>query len=504
MVAPTPKPPTVSAVTEYSEEYDRSLSHREIMSVTENQTQRVNHGWVAGNQTTSNATGSSETSFIDRYLSEAVLDAIHGKRLSDISEMFQKGQIHDPEYVAPTHPWRESPVTSALILLLHVLFVYHSNKRRSLKQVTTNYHRTIRRKRFYELWLAALSHPPVPATFGFHMTTPPWDRHTHQSASLLPTHSHHTNPEPCYSNMGRKLTSAVRALGRVCFGPLAGFLLLFCNAQILWSVRALEGLLHQRQGPWAYARMLLALSSCSLLFEIGVYHMLLRRARRLSRQAGFQSTPLALDRQLSQHCLGTCTAVTSALMLVFRREFQGVDWFLRPWTWVVLMCLAHTAQCGMMSVHSGVWIGLLWSKGLLSFLGEAYWGNWWLAWLGIATILSYKASDRNSLPIIDFVAWNRNGCVVTADTLQLVVLGDEERLVDRQVSELDDEAEDSEEEQDNHRDGQRLQADRLGRSVSDGVYGRIPDLHGMESDEGEDDSDESTGFFVPPTRRISI
>ena len=447
----------------------------------------------------------NQTVAIQTNLSAAVLREIHGKKLLQIGDLFQRQRIPLPSQTSDP-PWQQYPTTVLFILVLHVLFLYQFNKKRRRNQVTTNYHHLVQRKRFYQLWIAALSHPPLPSSYNCNCSC--------ASLSWLgaanPLQQHYRNRQ------GRQyleiLQNVFKSLVAACQGPFAGMVLMLYNSHILWSVRALEREANSQLGPLSYARALLALTSCSLLLELGIFHAVLRGLLRLNRQnPGLQSQQAELRRKFTHQAVGTCTSLAGALIIVFNETFQRVPiaimpilpnprLFLQP-GWSVLFSLAvlsflsSNAQGGKLRVLCGIWIGLFWSTGLLSFLADAYWGNWWMAWLAIATLTSYKANFRDSLSWIDSVAWDSKGGIQpVSPIMELVVTEEETRLMERDgttspVDDSDNDDDDDDEERDDHRRDDAQGSIELPAGSDDvEIYGRLPELDG-DSDVEEDDTE---------------
>ncbi|GKY98935.1 hypothetical protein MPSEU_000849300 [Mayamaea pseudoterrestris] len=107
---------------------------------------------------------------------------------------------------------------------------------------------------------------------------------------------------------------------------------------------------------------------------------------------------------------------------------------------LLLSLLMRNTKCGKMTVLCGIFIGSYWTDGISSFLGDAYYGKAWIASLGLATALSYKASYRDSLPCIDSVGWDQRGRLLhESSSMEIVVVDGELLLVE--AADYDDDAE---------------------------------------------------------------
>ena len=233
---------------------------------------------------------------------------------------------------------------------------------------------------------------------------------------------------------------------------LSGLPLLFYNAHILWSCRALEMELEETT-PWGYARLLLGLTMVGVATELYVTHYLLqvleyrnhatstpimiamtsrnrrRRRRRRSRQ---QSTILAQhhDQVLTHRTMGSLTLTTCALLLVFRYRFPhaalqvlpllsstripllddpGFSYLLSTSLLAVLSFGTHPVT----AILCGTFSGWLWGVGITSFIcQEGYWASGMLAMYGVMCLLSLKVSGSRWIPCIDSVGWDSRGNII--------------------------------------------------------------------------------------------
>jgi hypothetical protein len=385
----------------------------------------------------------TDTSSASNNLTEAVLLAIQGKKLHEVADAFQRGRIPLSDYYPNQHayisakpPWEEYPTTFGFILLLYIVYFYQFNARKNMKQVLTSYHRVVRRKRFHQLCLASLSHPPFPPTYSFTLSN--------ISTNTTSLFDDGNNNYGLY--LRQRALQSLQSSIAACRGPWAGFLLLVYNSHILWTVRALETTINEGHGSssLAYLRTLIALTSCCHILELALYHRVVRVLDRMPSMVTMFRTNMVTKRLFLHISIGTCTGTTTALAVIFNHTYPQVflpilpwlryyhpwlifsDWSLL-WILIALCVLATNAKTGLLKCLCGFWVGFWWATGWISFLADAYWGSWWILWLVLATVLSCKASvvGRDVIPCIDSVAWNERGRIQGAPVRLYYVVTDD-------------------------------------------------------------------------------
>jgi len=275
----------------------------------------------------------------------------------------------------------------------------------------------------------------------------------------------------------RRVSQPIRMVGKkilrpALFGSLSGLPLLLFVSHVLWQCRALEELYDEYDGKlnlalseksyltelaglnlgtivqddnagnssnskhyrnsekFTYFRVLVALTSTSILLELNIIRFVLKRAALLVDLDGLAlSGPNSLFQILSQRAICSLASLAAAVLMVYNSQFPyappPVFPFLRfPYlsssgfgicfSIVILTALCHRIH-PISSVVSGMLSGILWSLGTTTFLGSKYWGNVMVFVLLLAFLFSLKASSSYSsylgkfLPCLDYVAWDENG-----------------------------------------------------------------------------------------------
>jgi hypothetical protein len=237
---------------------------------------------------------------------------------------------------------------------------------------------------------------------------------------------------------------------------LSGLPLLFYNAHILWSCRALEGDI----SSYSYARLLWGLTLVAFLLDLWFTFTVLSMVRDMnhatsspflmgasltssgrSRSRSASSRPavaqqLQLERLLSRRSIGSLTIVTSALLVIFRDRFPYVPLqvvpFLEarthllpvvfdldlnfdvppPFTYglcVALLLVLSYPVHPIASVACGTLSGMLWTSEVTSFLVQPYWSNGSIACYLMVCLLSLKASGSSWIPCVEYVSWDARG-----------------------------------------------------------------------------------------------
>jgi hypothetical protein len=338
--------------------------------------------------------------------------------------------------------------TTSLLVVIHVLFVVHCWKRTSRRKLLVNYKRIIQQKHYYTALGALLSHAPTTKTEEETIPTPTTT--TTRSSSFLPSWCHdcyyRSSPSSFFLSLFSSLTNG---------NPLSGLPLLFYNAHLLWSCRALEVELGDGGGNWQYARILWALTWTALGMDLWCTYCVLTMIRGMHHGT---STPFSMGaswatntrrstttprrrrpvvqggrrRQVEQllchRSIGSLTLTTSAVLVLFRDRFPLEPLQILPFLrmthtttitsatsatialplsllsipavsyslcLIILLVLAHPSH-PIASVACGTLAGVLWTAEWTSFLIEPYWSNGSLvAYIGLC-LLSIKASSNNN------------------------------------------------------------------------------------------------------------
>jgi hypothetical protein len=331
-----------------------------------------------------------------------------------------------------------TPVTIALLVVIHLLFFYQWNARTKRRDILVSYRTLVEKKHYHKAVLAFLSHPP---------TKPRQNQNTN------------TNSSPTSPSLSLSLTEN-SSRGRRCFllardwirfrsssltngRHLSGLPLLFYNAHILWSCRALE---MESETPWGYARLLLGITMVGVAAELYLTHYLLQvleyrnhatstpimiamtsRRRRRSRQ---QSTLLAQhhDQIVTHRTMGSLTLTTCALLLVFRYRFPDAALQVLPFLSSRVFLLDDPGLSYLFStmiltglsfgthpvagVLCGTFSGWLWGVGMTSFFQEGYWASGLMFMYAFLCLLSLKVSGSRWIPCIDSVGWDSRGNIL--------------------------------------------------------------------------------------------
>lgn len=301
--------------------------------------------------------------------------------------------------------------TIGLIILLHLVFIYQWNKRRSRRDVLTSYDKLVKKKQIHSAVVALFSHPPADSSF--------LSRERMVSLAIEMGDSNTTET----GRLGRlrnKCKSFVECLHPLTYGHLSGLPLLCYNSHLIWSCRALEAIC---PSSLHYARFMVVLVFISFLLELRFTHNLLQTSRAV---VGLDSgTPsVSESRRYAKHrTMGTPTMLTAALLLTYyccfpfvpipvlpflpvsRRMDVGLSYFICYTLLTALSWKSHPLTC----VLFGMLSGFLWTLGITSFLGEVYWSACIIAGIVVASLLSLRVSHGGWLPWIDYVAWDDRG-----------------------------------------------------------------------------------------------
>jgi hypothetical protein len=329
------------------------------------------------------------------------------------SRLFHHGRVQpDPNATYGT--------TIGLIVLLHVVFLFQWNKRKTRRNVLATYHQLVRRKQFHRSIVAVVSHPPAD----------PLTLRERSTLAIDMGDSSQYGGRPGRLRNGCK--SLVEFLQPVSFGHLSGLPLLTYNSHLLWSCRALEALC---PSPYYYARFLVALTIVACLCELRITDNLLQTTRAVMMGmriglggGGGISAPTQADAQrrtLLHRTMGTPTMLTSALLLVnyfcfpyvaipilpFLPVSRRVHVSLSYFTCFTLLLALSWKSHPVTSVMCGTFSGFLWVSGITSFFGDVYWGTVMIVWLVFACLLSLRGTPQLAawVPCIDYVAWDARG-----------------------------------------------------------------------------------------------
>jgi hypothetical protein len=373
------------------------------------------------------------------------------------------------------------PTTLSLILLAHFIFLHQWNKRKSIRDVMVSYRTVVQKRQYHRAVLAILSHPSAADVMSTTSDPSLMDRNENsdvaassflqvmmgnsEGALFLPTRMAH---------LGRFLVLFFKrlqpALHPFIHGQLSGLPIFFYNSHLLWSCRALEP---SFDTSWSYARVLLGLALIGVLLELRVTHNLLRNISSIyiAYQAADPTTArsiLQTQQTLLNQGMGTLTVLTSGVLVLFHSTFPHIPIQLFPcmnstvrWWWNPFMsfwcglCVLTTLSWKFHPVRSvlyGTLSGCLWSSGLLSFLGESYWGNSMIIFVTLLCLLSMKADTSDSrwvdwLPCIGYVGWDHRGTIRLEMSTTLSIANRRNRMITTPIQEMpipyDDESEDT-------------------------------------------------------------
>lgn len=317
----------------------------------------------------------------------------------------------------PIDPNATYRTTIGFIILLHLVFLYQWNKRKSRRTVLTSYHELVQKKQIHRSIVALVSHPPADSSF----------LSREGLVSLAIEMGDSQNNSSRFGRLRNKCKVFVEALHPLTYGHLSGLPLLAYNSHLLWSCRALEALC---DSSWHYARFLLALALVSFLLELRLTYNLLQASREFVDALNLTTTTTTSvasnsHRVVKHRTMGTPTMLTAALLVVYHACFPFVSMPILPFlpvarrmdvTLSYCMCFTLLTALSWKShavspVICGVCSGFLWALGITSFLGESYWSNCMIFWLVVASVLSLrsKAVAAKWLPWIDYVAWDERG-----------------------------------------------------------------------------------------------
>lgn len=349
--------------------------------------------------------------------------------------------------------------TLTLVVLLHMIYLYQWNRRRSRSDVCTNYDQLVNKRQYYRAVVAVCSHPPV--------SHPPVQERSTNVDGINDEEPSSANSEASAEGSGirgrlRGLFASLCRFSRpLVQGKLSGLPLLAYASHIIWQVRALEELYDEHAGsliisvhgdidlrhiagtgrvladPVArnietsthgtiegctYFRVLVVLISVSLAMEL----TLLRKAFRVvERHIDFGGTynPHEL---LSHRAICSTSSLAAALINIYSHRFPDTPLPLLPFVRIstpafhlvsslfVLWLLSRRIH-PFASILSGLFSGALWSLGITTFLSCRYWGNVLFFVLGMGFLMSFKAHPIMSryvgtlVPCLDYVSWDGEG-----------------------------------------------------------------------------------------------
>eukprot|EP00804_Cyclotella_cryptica_P010667 CCRYP_005466-RA/>CCRYP_005466-RA protein AED:0.00 eAED:0.00 QI:248/-1/1/1/-1/1/1/140/592 len=375
--------------------------------------------------------------------------------------------------------------TLSLILILHLLYLYQWNKRHSRKDVATSYDQLVNNRQYWRGLLAILSHPPIDGgerdvglQIDYSSSGVSGERETNgtdganEDFANTETNRRFLARWILYSRIRtiiQKASAPLRIVKRILhpllFGHLSGLPLLIFVSHVLWQCRALEEFYDMHGGKLilgveeteivskfsgmashvvaldtsgeptskidgdnnrSYIRVLITLSTTSILLELTLLRAILRRMDRLVDFTGYSTTPRTL---LSHRAICSLTSLAAALLAVYDSIFPFSPPPVLPFVQVsvlnssgfsllfsvmILGILSHRIH-PVTSVISGLLSGSLWAWGVTSFLGTRYWGNAMIGSLVGSMLLSLKSNQSCSmylemlLPCVDYVAWDGEG-----------------------------------------------------------------------------------------------
>lgn len=431
----------------------------------------------------------------------------------------------------------QSRTSVLLVVFLHLLFLHQWNIRKRRKDLLVSYRIIVQKRQYHKLGLGLLSHPPIQNKR---------QRGSAQTESSAGTRIGDEGRTDNQQQQQQDIRSHIIAVAKqiVIWAYQSGAALMLYNSHMVWSCRSLEVFYNfsefQLGGgpdvmtiysahPFQYARVLFALTAVAMLIELRFAHMLLRISRKLSISTDSSTIPTTsmdndtssdhdgtnhsrIQKKIAVRPIGTLTALSSALLILFREQFEYVPLQVLPFLdnrWLLLgislpgsvttiFCLCILAYLSYpnhpgTSVVCGVLSGMLWSAGLTSFAQEPYWGNSLIAVYVLVCCLSVRASgihdrqwtDRIAsstwLPCIDFVSWNRRGQHLRgggngAEEWDRNSISSLNRTSNENSSSFNDD--------DSSDDSSDVSSDQ------DGLYGRIPSNFGESFDENDETGDD--------------
>lgn len=315
------------------------------------------------------------------------------------------------------------PATLATILLLHLIFIYQWNRRRTQKECLVSYRQLIQKKQYYRGILAILSHPPP-------LVNNNARQRGGEALSIDFGHHQHHHHALEGGQWWLQLTKSLFYL--LTHGHLSGLPLLLYNSHLLWSCRALEPMF---PSSWAYLRTLFSLAIVAMALEVSVAHQIVQKTTTAANasfgsiQPQFGADPILQTRKLILHrTMGTCSALLYAVLFLYNLTFPHVQVQvlpvisipLYPWlsyllVFILLGFLSWRAQqqhvfAAITSFMAGTMAGFLWMNLGFNFLGKLYWGTCLLLWVLVATLVSLKTTYPN-MPGVEFVSWDAQGII---------------------------------------------------------------------------------------------
>lgn len=390
--------------------------------------------------------------------------------------------------------------TTSLLVVVHILFLYHRWTRRARKRLLVSYKTLVQRKHFHKAILAILSHPPN------RLSRTPREQYLATFVPMVLRDLYNTSP----------LTNGKH---------LSGLPLLFYNSYLLWSCRALEGKFYQDSPtkPMSYARALWGLTLTGFVLDVGFTGCVLRMVRDLnygtSNSTQSATRPEVIQQVESFLCrrtLGGLTTTTSAALALFRFHFHFVPIQLFPLlpTWLpilsipsisyalaitILLALNHSTH-PIASIIFGTLSGLLWSQDMTSFLAEPYWSNGTVFAYIFLCGLSLRATASSFVPCIDFVSWDDQGRRIQTTSTTSSDDGNEVFELQANVFVNSDQGDDD---TSNHslEDEQEHEVELpMYNDAQQDLRHRLPVMTDMEENDNDDD-DDSTPLYTPNSSR---
>lgn len=345
-------------------------------------------------------------------------------------------KLHSP----PNSTYGDYGTTLTLVIMLHLIYLYQWNRRKSRSDVCTNYNQLVNKRQYFRAVIAICSHPPVDHTAQ--------DRS--RSDGIINEEPSIANAEVSADGSGihgrfRGPLAFLRRVSRpLVYGSLSGLPLLAYVSHIIWQVRALEELYDEHDGSLiisvhgdidsrqlsthgtiegcTYFRVLIVLISVSLAMEL----TLLRKAFRvMERHIDFAGTDSPHE-LLSHRAICSTSSLAAALVNVYSHHFSNAPLPLFPFvgfstpafhlvSFLLVLWLLSRRIHPFASILSGLFSGALWSLGITTFLSCRYWGNALFFVLGMGFLMSFKAHPIMStyagalVPCLDYVSWDGEG-----------------------------------------------------------------------------------------------
>jgi len=448
-------------------------------------------------------------------LTELLLNQTVDKKPLDAAMLFQDGSLFRTQTtsISSGQALHQSyPTTVVIIVLMHVLYLYQWNTRRSRKQVLVSYRILVQKRRYHRAWLALLSHPPRDAERSHHSTYSQYQQSNSVAAGNQEDERRLHSRQQLLSNILHRVTDYGSVVTK---GHLSGLPLLLYNSHILWSCRALEG--EYNHDRLQYTRVLITIAFLAVALELYLSHKLLYRVDRTVSSVSFGSGPAdeshetlrRIRQNILHRTIGTFTVVSAGLLVIFRSRFpyvppQVLPFVKNSWFWmdpalsyffcVVVLTFLSNYSHSILSALCGTLVGSFWGLGSIDFLADPYWGSWMLLHLLFLTLVSIKVKHSRWVPCIDFINWN------PSEEIRLTAGEGSNDESDSTQEEDDDDDDDDDDDSDIEEETRLIEEEAVRafpRQDDEEIYGRMPNLGDMEEEERDIEA-------VPLTRAAQV